>query len=166
MQVTARTVLSRDSKNSISKRYYNTLQHTTSHCNMLLSVFPSNLLQGLWTPPCNTPQCTATSCNAALQRTAMHCSARQHITTQCNTLLSVFLYAVCKSYEAMTSTLQHTVMHCNALQRNTPHCNVLQHAVVCVSLGIIIKGHDLHTATNSNATKRTATHSNAHTATH
>ena len=72
----------------VTRKMYNTLQHTATHCTILHH--------------------TATHCNT-LQHTATHCSTLQHTAAHCSTLQH--------RRNTLQHTAAHTAAHCNTLQR-------------------------------------------------
>ena len=111
------------------------LQHTTTHCNTLQSIFfellHRNALQHTATH-CKSPLlncCTATHCStlqhtaahcSTLQHTAAHCSTLQHTAAHCcNTMQRVILRALIGPLKITTSI---TTTQCNTVQHSTPHC--------------------------------------------
>ena len=87
--------------------YYNALQHTTMHCDILQHTATYH----------NALRHTTTHCDI-LQHTATYYNALQHTTTHCNIPQRTATY-----YNA----LQHTTTHCNILQHTATYYNTLQH---------------------------------------
>ena len=96
-----------DIKSQHTSTYFNTLQHTTTHCNMYLAGLSSGRHQ---VPThCNTLQQTTTHCNVYL---ACFYSGRYQVPTHCNTLQhtalciwQVFTQADTKSLSKVTAPL-------------------------------------------------------------
>jgi len=126
-----------------------TLQHTTTHCNLLQQKISRLGQPSAWIA---TPCCT-------LQRIAAHCGTLQRTATHCNTMeiddfgLRTRRHTTTCMRSTHCNTLRHTATHCNTLQtlacttivvvekRNsqvlhcvTVHCSVLHCVAVCYSV--------------------------------
>jgi len=117
---------------------YNSLQHSTTHCNTGAVPFVDGKMQHTVTT-CNTLERTATqelrslwSCNT-LQRPTARYNSLQHSTTHCNTGATPLVDGKMQRTATTCNTLERTATQelrslwsCNTLQRPTTQYNTLQ----------------------------------------
>jgi len=101
--------------------HWNTLEHTTTHCNKLQHVLHVQVSNGTG----QEDLFAATHCNI-LQHTAKHCNKLQNTAIHCNTFYTISLVTALVN---RTYSMQHIAMYCKTLQDTaTTHCNTLQHS--------------------------------------